>query len=200
MKYPLWRTNLSYTIAASPRQRSHSWVRVPQDSWPHFTVSDSKLPQPGGPGPCIYIPHEQGGPVILPGTGFPFLSLLRLAGLRWRYSAPPPHGNIYLLPSLDLRYIASGRMQQKTPFPSLSHLNYCLLIHYREKVFTETLPSNERLFWLHYSGFGSHVTILLHYELVPRGSGYVQSTESSDTWKAEIVSRTSDNGQSPKTL
>jgi hypothetical protein len=28
-----------------------------------------KAPQPGGPGPCIYIPQEQGGPVIPPGTG-----------------------------------------------------------------------------------------------------------------------------------
>jgi hypothetical protein len=51
-----------------------------------------RLPQPGGPGPRIYIPQEQGGPVIPPGTGFPFRRLLRLAGLRWRYSIPPPHG------------------------------------------------------------------------------------------------------------
>jgi hypothetical protein len=36
----------------------------------HFTVSDLTLPQPGGPGPCIYIPQEQAGPVITPGTGF----------------------------------------------------------------------------------------------------------------------------------
>jgi hypothetical protein len=36
----------------------------------HFTVSDLRLPQPGGPGPCIYIPQEQGGLVIPPGTGF----------------------------------------------------------------------------------------------------------------------------------
>jgi hypothetical protein len=50
------------------------------------------LPQPGGPGPRIYIPQEQGGPVIPPGTGFPFRRLLRLAGLRWRCSIPPPHG------------------------------------------------------------------------------------------------------------
>jgi hypothetical protein len=35
----------------------------------HFTVLDLRLPQPGGPGPCIYIPQEQGGPVIPPGTG-----------------------------------------------------------------------------------------------------------------------------------
>jgi hypothetical protein len=34
--------------------------------------------QPGGPGPRIYIPQEQGGPVISPGTGFPLHRLLRL--------------------------------------------------------------------------------------------------------------------------
>jgi hypothetical protein len=63
------RMILSFTLAASPRQRSHSGVRVPRDSWPHFTVSDSRLLQPGGPGPRIYFPQEQGGPVIPPGTG-----------------------------------------------------------------------------------------------------------------------------------
>jgi hypothetical protein len=84
------RTGLSFTIAAGPRQRSHSRVWVLLDSWPHFIVSDSRLPQPGGPGPRIYIPQEQGGPVIPPGTGLSFRRLLRLAGLRWRYSNPPP--------------------------------------------------------------------------------------------------------------
>jgi hypothetical protein len=49
------------------------------------SVSDWRLPQHGGPGPRIYIPPEQGGPVIPPGTGFPFRRLLRLARLRWRY-------------------------------------------------------------------------------------------------------------------
>jgi hypothetical protein len=44
---------------------SHSQVRVPRGSCPHFTVSYLRLPQPGGPGPCIYIPQEQGGPVLL---------------------------------------------------------------------------------------------------------------------------------------
>jgi hypothetical protein len=33
---------LSFTTAAGARQRSHS--RVPWDSWPYFTVSDSRLP------------------------------------------------------------------------------------------------------------------------------------------------------------
>jgi hypothetical protein len=37
------RMGLSFTIAAGPRQRSHSWVRVPWNSWPYFTVSDSRL-------------------------------------------------------------------------------------------------------------------------------------------------------------
>jgi hypothetical protein len=51
-----------------------------------------RLPQPGGPGPRIYMPQEQGGLDIPPGTGFLFCRLLRLARLRWRYSIPDPHG------------------------------------------------------------------------------------------------------------
>jgi hypothetical protein len=61
----------SFTLAAGPRQRSHSQVPVPRDSWPYFTVPDSRLPQLGGSVPRIYIPHEhheQGGPVIPPGS------------------------------------------------------------------------------------------------------------------------------------
>jgi hypothetical protein len=38
------RTGLSFTIAAGARQSSHSRVRVPWDSRPYFTVSDSRLP------------------------------------------------------------------------------------------------------------------------------------------------------------
>jgi hypothetical protein len=51
-------------------------------------VQFTMTPSPGngfqlpGPGLHIYIPHEQGGTVIPPGTGFPFHRLLRLAGLR----------------------------------------------------------------------------------------------------------------------
>jgi hypothetical protein len=51
----------------------------------HILLSHLRLPKPGGPYPRIYIPQEQGGPVIPPGTGFPFRRLLRLAGMRWRY-------------------------------------------------------------------------------------------------------------------
>jgi hypothetical protein len=38
------RTGLSFTIAAGPRQRRHSLIWVPWDSWPYFIVSDSRLP------------------------------------------------------------------------------------------------------------------------------------------------------------
>jgi hypothetical protein len=86
------RMGLSFTIAASPRQSRHSQVRVSRDSGPYFTVSDSRLPQPGGPSPRIYMTQEQGDPVTPPGTGYSFRRLLRLACLRWRYSTPPPHG------------------------------------------------------------------------------------------------------------
>jgi hypothetical protein len=77
------RTGLSFTTTAGPRQCSHSRVLVPWDSRPYFTVSNSRLSQPGRPGPRIYIPQERGGPVIFQGTGFPFRRLLRVAELRW---------------------------------------------------------------------------------------------------------------------
>jgi hypothetical protein len=87
------RTVLSFTIAAGPRQRSNSRVRVTRDSRSsYFTVSDSRLPQPGGPGPRFYIPQEQNDSVIPTGTGFHFRRLLRLAGLRWEYSNQTPRG------------------------------------------------------------------------------------------------------------
>jgi hypothetical protein len=61
-----------------------------------FRSSPTRLPQYAGPGPRIYIVQEQGGPVIPPGTGFHFRRLLRITGLRWRYSIPPPHGSLNL--------------------------------------------------------------------------------------------------------
>jgi hypothetical protein len=39
------RTGLPFTIAAGTRQRTHSQVRVPRDSWPYFTISDSRPPK-----------------------------------------------------------------------------------------------------------------------------------------------------------
>jgi hypothetical protein len=47
--------------------------------------------------PYLYL-QEQGGPVIPPGTGFPFRRLSRLAGLWRRYLNPPPHGVLRVTP------------------------------------------------------------------------------------------------------
>jgi hypothetical protein len=53
----------------------------------HILLSQIRdFPKPAGPGLRIYIPQELGAPLIPPGTGFPFRRLLRLAGLRWRFS------------------------------------------------------------------------------------------------------------------
>jgi hypothetical protein len=49
-------TGLSFTIGAGPRQRSHSRVRVQRGLLPYFTVSDSRLRQPGVPGPFLSPP------------------------------------------------------------------------------------------------------------------------------------------------
>jgi hypothetical protein len=46
-----------------------------------FSVSNLRRLQPGGSDPSIYIPDEQGGKVILPGTGFHLRRLVRFAGL-----------------------------------------------------------------------------------------------------------------------
>jgi hypothetical protein len=43
------RMSLSFRNAAGLRQGSHFLVRVSRDSWPYFTASDSRFPQPGGP-------------------------------------------------------------------------------------------------------------------------------------------------------
>jgi hypothetical protein len=37
------RTGLYFTMAPGPRQRNYFRVRVPWDSWPYFTVPDSRL-------------------------------------------------------------------------------------------------------------------------------------------------------------
>jgi hypothetical protein len=73
-----------------PRQHSHSCVRVPPGSLPHFTVSDSRLSQSEGIGPRINIMQEYADSVTPQGTGPLFRDLSRLARLRWRYSNPPP--------------------------------------------------------------------------------------------------------------
>jgi hypothetical protein len=68
---PLWREDWSVICSAITHwlesRRTHN----------HILLS-SETPQPGGPGPHIYIHQEQVGPVIPPGTGIHSRRLLRL--------------------------------------------------------------------------------------------------------------------------
>jgi hypothetical protein len=81
---PLWREDRTAICSAftqwSKSRRTHD----------HILLSRLRLSQPGGPGSRIYIPQEQRVPVILLATGFPLRRLIRLIGLRLRYSNPPP--------------------------------------------------------------------------------------------------------------
>jgi hypothetical protein len=53
------RTGLSFTITDGPRQRNHSRVGVPRDSWPYFTVSDSRPPNLEGQVPIFISPRNR---------------------------------------------------------------------------------------------------------------------------------------------
>jgi hypothetical protein len=63
------RTGLSFTTVSGPPQRSDSRIRIPQDSWSYFTVSDSRPPNLEGQVPYLY-PSRTGWP----GNSFPFSS------------------------------------------------------------------------------------------------------------------------------
>jgi hypothetical protein len=132
---------------AGPCQRSLSRVLVPWDLRPYFTLSELRLP---------------------------FRRLLRLAGSRWRYSTPPPHGWLSLM-NWTNSFITSGRTKYKSPCLTVPLL-FCfsLFNRCRGNVLTEQLPSsglfssyslllarvlgeplasNWLPLWIHYSGF-----------------------------------------------
>jgi hypothetical protein len=73
---PLWREDGSVVCSEVTRwfksRRTHN----------HTLLFRPRLPKPGGTGPwSLYPPHIM----------FPFCHILQVAGLRWRYSDPPPH-------------------------------------------------------------------------------------------------------------
>jgi hypothetical protein len=74
-------TGLSFTIAAGPRQHSHSRVSPLGFMTVFYCLRFEPRPQPGGQSPRIYTPQENCGSVIPPFTGFPFRRLRRLEGL-----------------------------------------------------------------------------------------------------------------------
>jgi hypothetical protein len=89
VELPLWRQGGSAVYSVITQWSESRKTRN------YTLLSHLGLTQPGGPGSHIYIPQEQGGPVIPPGTGSPFRRLLRLAGL-WCNDPKPPPGAIVL--------------------------------------------------------------------------------------------------------
>jgi hypothetical protein len=67
---------------------------------------------------------------------FPFRRLLRLAGLQWRYSTPPPHGILNLVSLLTPRH-----GPHRNTVPSLLY-HCCVRVCCCGEVFTEPLPRN----------------------------------------------------------
>jgi hypothetical protein len=75
-------------------------VALSDESTGLFAVQSFTDPSRTGPISILYYiiwdsPNlEDGVPIFIsPRNGVPFCRLLRLAGLRWRYSSPPPHGS-----------------------------------------------------------------------------------------------------------
>jgi hypothetical protein len=122
--------------------------RVPRASRPHFTASDSRLPQPGGLSPLIYL-LGIGCLGYTPGTGFPYRRLLLLAGLRWRYLTSPPHVTYVYNPS-------ANRTE------NLFH--YCVFYRCRGNVSTGLLPSNDC--YTVPSLHSSYLSVVLHVTIL----------------------------------
>jgi hypothetical protein len=130
-----------YTIDADPRQRNHSRVRVPRNSWPYFAVADSRLPQHRGQVPLFISPRNKVAQLYPPGTGFSFRRLPRLAGLQWRYSNPPPSGVLLtILATIVLLITSRHGPSRKNHFQK--YLYCSVWIRCRRNVFMAPLRSN----------------------------------------------------------
>jgi hypothetical protein len=80
MRRPLWREDVCHLLIQLLLGLARAVTLGSKFSRTHDNILLSHLRphQPGGPGPRIYIPQDQGGPVTPLGTGFPFRRLLRL--------------------------------------------------------------------------------------------------------------------------
>jgi hypothetical protein len=78
----------------------------------------------------VFISPRNRLPHLYPsGTGFPFRCLLRLAGLRWGYSNPPPHGLLDFKAKVALRLMVSQYILMSSPFWfSWPDVCYCLTV------------------------------------------------------------------------
>jgi hypothetical protein len=159
---------LSFTIAAVPRQRSHSQVLVPRDSWPNFTLSDLRLLQPGGPSPRICLPQGTGWPGCTPRHWVPFSSpptirratvevfdlssthsqrtIDSLCSIRTDHTKNASPNSSYIVATCNYRTDRVGNIA--SPLLYFFALRaYCLSMG----VFAKPSPSNGCLCWLHSS-------------------------------------------------
>jgi hypothetical protein len=136
------RMGLSFTIAADHRQRSPAGLIT------IFCSPDSRFPQPGGPGSRTYIPQEQGGPFVSPGTGFPFRRLLRIAEV---FEPISPWADDQLTHCSSCpAYNISVRTAQKTSFLCCC-FHCCVRVCWDAHVIaTQPLPSNGHCLQSHY--------------------------------------------------
>jgi hypothetical protein len=90
---PLWREDGSLVFNCWWFSPPWSFsCPILRDSWSYFTASGLIPPKPWGQFLFSYMPPGTGWPTYAPGAGFRSRRLLQLAGSRWRYSKPAPHG------------------------------------------------------------------------------------------------------------
>jgi hypothetical protein len=117
----------------------------------HTLLSHLRLPQTGVSVSHIYIPQEEGGPIIPPGTGLPLRLLLRLAGLRWRCCNPPPTWRVkspYVYPSgtgwcnLKSKSDVKFKSQSHVTTDIKTSMSWCLFHAALERVHPNEFQSN----------------------------------------------------------
>jgi hypothetical protein len=116
---------LSFTIAAGPRQRSHSLARIPRNSWPHFIVSDSRPPNLEGQVPVFIFSRNRVARLYPQALGPLFVVSYDSQG----YDK-----------GIQIR-LRTRRTACKAPCPTVSQV---MCIRCRGNVFTEPLSRNIR--------------------------------------------------------
>jgi hypothetical protein len=129
-----------YRLELLPVSLAQSFL-VPSPAGPmkNVTVSHSKLPQPGGPGLLICIPHEYGGSAITPSTGIHFSSPPTTSRTMVEVFEPAPHGEHTSI----LVHFEYPMEQERHRKHSIQQFLYCCeCIRACGNVFTETMPNN----------------------------------------------------------